>query len=213
MTDLQEFLSKLHENLIILREREAKFSTNASLDLINQIHDYETAIVLTQTAIKEEISKAELLERLKSLAISEVLVQSLEKRTVKDKQKLEIIDKLNSLLVQNQQNFASLISLIGPQEKQVKVETLEIARKSKEEFYNYFDEHRIYLDKDLCIQIEGFYQILESAWNDYYLSQVYDHTVDFEAAARMNRGFNTVTEKIPKLRQEIELEFHRLVMR
>jgi hypothetical protein len=106
MTDLQEFLSKLHENLIILREREAKFSTNASLDLINQIHDYETAIVLTQTAIKGEISKAELLERLKSLAISEVLVQSLEKRTVKDKQKLEIIDKLNSLLVQNQQNFA-----------------------------------------------------------------------------------------------------------
>jgi len=35
------FLHKLHENLNILREREAKYAGNAPLDLLNQIDDHK----------------------------------------------------------------------------------------------------------------------------------------------------------------------------
>lgn len=36
MADYESFLSKLHENLNILREREAKYGGNAPLELLNQ---------------------------------------------------------------------------------------------------------------------------------------------------------------------------------
>jgi hypothetical protein len=38
----QAFLLKLQQNLIILREREAKYGNNAPLELLNQIGDHQS---------------------------------------------------------------------------------------------------------------------------------------------------------------------------
>jgi hypothetical protein len=69
MADLQTFLQKLHKNLNILREREAKYGGNAPLDLLSQIDDHNTAITLTEQVLAGELSQAEWHEALKPLLV------------------------------------------------------------------------------------------------------------------------------------------------
>lgn len=59
LTDYQAFLLKLHRNLNILREREAKYGGNAPLELLNQIEDHQQAIALTKQALEGEITEVE----------------------------------------------------------------------------------------------------------------------------------------------------------
>ncbi|MCQ3973981.1 MAG: hypothetical protein DPW09_11090 [Anaerolineae bacterium] len=70
MIDLKASLGKLHKNINILKEREAKFGGNPPLDLLNQIQDHENAIALTEHAIRGEISETEWREALKPLLVS-----------------------------------------------------------------------------------------------------------------------------------------------
>jgi len=46
---------------------------------------------------------------------------------------------------------------------------------------------------------------------DYVLSQAYNHTVDYEAFMHMRRGFDTITDEIPKLRRVIEQEIREML--
>ncbi len=46
MADLKTYLLKLHKNLNILKEREAKRGSDAPLALLNQIEDHQSAIDL-----------------------------------------------------------------------------------------------------------------------------------------------------------------------
>lgn len=70
MTDYQAFLTKLHQNLNTLREREAKYADNAPLELLNQIGDHKEAIALTEQALTGDLGEAEWQERLQPLLIS-----------------------------------------------------------------------------------------------------------------------------------------------
>ncbi len=69
MTDRQVFLLKLHKNLNTLRQREAKYAGNAPPELLNQIEDYEQAIVLTEQAQRGELSEEEWQEKVASLNV------------------------------------------------------------------------------------------------------------------------------------------------
>jgi hypothetical protein len=46
VADFKAVLTKLQQNLNILREREAKYGGNAPLELLNQIDYHKSAIVL-----------------------------------------------------------------------------------------------------------------------------------------------------------------------
>jgi hypothetical protein len=70
MTDLNSFLVKLHENLNILREREAKYAGNAPLELLNQINDHQEAIVLTEQRQRGELSEIAWQEALRPLLVA-----------------------------------------------------------------------------------------------------------------------------------------------
>ena len=70
MTDPKATLLKLNQNLNILQEREAKYASNAPLDLLNQIDDHRQAIDLTRQAITGELDEAEWQESLKPLLLA-----------------------------------------------------------------------------------------------------------------------------------------------
>lgn len=70
MNDLQAFWQRLHQNLNILREREAKYGGNAPLELLNQIEDHEKAIFLTRQRLDSLISEADWREALKPLLLA-----------------------------------------------------------------------------------------------------------------------------------------------
>ena len=68
--ELQKLLASLYRNLNTLRAREARFSGNAPLDLLNQIKDHETAIELIEARLAGEISDEALEAGLQPLALS-----------------------------------------------------------------------------------------------------------------------------------------------
>ncbi|MBE7468996.1 MAG: ATP-binding protein [Anaerolineales bacterium] len=72
MTDIEAFLIKLHQNLNILREREAKYVGDAPLTLLNQIEDHQTAIMLTEQLRRGELSETDWLEALHILNTSTI---------------------------------------------------------------------------------------------------------------------------------------------
>ncbi len=55
----QAVLIKLHENLNILQERQAKYAGDEPLALINQLSDHQAAIILTEQLIAGELTEAE----------------------------------------------------------------------------------------------------------------------------------------------------------
>jgi formylglycine-generating enzyme required for sulfatase activity len=70
MTDYKTLLTKLHQNLNILREREPKFGVNAPLELLNQINDHHEAITLTEQPNSGHISEIEWREALRPLLVA-----------------------------------------------------------------------------------------------------------------------------------------------
>ncbi|NJN95806.1 MAG: hypothetical protein HC875_17735 [Anaerolineales bacterium] len=70
MTHYQTFLTKLTQNLALLREREAKYGGSAPLELLNQIADHQDAITLTEQAIGGNLTDAEWREALQPLLIA-----------------------------------------------------------------------------------------------------------------------------------------------
>lgn len=69
-TDFKAFLSKLHQNLNTLREREAKYNGNAPLELLNQMEDHQQAITLTEQASAGNLSETEWEESLRPLLVA-----------------------------------------------------------------------------------------------------------------------------------------------
>ena len=69
-TKLKRYLKILYKDLNILQEREAKYSGNAPVDLLNQIEDHQTAIALVEARLAGAISNEQLFEQLAPLNIS-----------------------------------------------------------------------------------------------------------------------------------------------
>lgn len=69
-TKLKRYLKRLHQDLNILREREAKFGGNAPLELLNQIDDHQTAITLVESRLAGDLSDEQLFEQLDTLNIN-----------------------------------------------------------------------------------------------------------------------------------------------
>ncbi len=63
-------LKKLHENLNILQEQQAKYAGNEPPDLTNQISDHQAAIDLTEQVIDSELSEAEWHEAMRPLLVN-----------------------------------------------------------------------------------------------------------------------------------------------
>ena len=70
MTDFQSLLAKLHQNMNILQEREAKHGGNAPVELLNQISDHQEAIALTEQARRGELGEVDWREALKPLLVA-----------------------------------------------------------------------------------------------------------------------------------------------
>lgn len=70
LANLQTFTAQLQKELNILKEREAKYGGDVPLKLLHQISDYEAAITLTSEAIKGDLGKTDLEQKLQPLLLS-----------------------------------------------------------------------------------------------------------------------------------------------
>ncbi|MCG3210961.1 MAG: hypothetical protein FOGNACKC_04597 [Anaerolineae bacterium] len=70
MAAFKQTLSRLTENLQILREREAKYAGNAPIDLLNQIEDHHRAIKLTEQARVGQLPEFDWRDQLRPLLVN-----------------------------------------------------------------------------------------------------------------------------------------------
>jgi hypothetical protein len=81
MTTLQELWQQTHENLNVLREREARYGGSAPLDLLNEIGDHLQAIELIKQVLSTEVTETALQElkaALRPLLLNPRYVQQLD---------------------------------------------------------------------------------------------------------------------------------------
>ncbi len=71
MTDPKTFLQRTYQNLLILKEREAKYGGNTPLELLNQIEDHEKAIFLTRQRLDGLLNDDDWRESLAPLILSD----------------------------------------------------------------------------------------------------------------------------------------------
>jgi tetratricopeptide (TPR) repeat protein len=70
MTDLSPILTRLHQNLAALREREAKYGSGlAPVELQNQLDDHIDAIALTEQAMRGQLSETDWRDRMRPLLV------------------------------------------------------------------------------------------------------------------------------------------------
>jgi hypothetical protein len=70
LKEKERILEKIKRNLAILKRQEVEYAGNAPLGLINEIDDFEAAVVLTEQVIRDEITEAEWQKKLQSVFIS-----------------------------------------------------------------------------------------------------------------------------------------------
>jgi hypothetical protein len=75
LTDFKNTLLKLNTNLHTLQRREAKYSGDVPVALLNQISDHQQAIALTEQTIACDLTEAEWREALRPLNIDHTLVE------------------------------------------------------------------------------------------------------------------------------------------
>ena len=88
----------------------------------------------------------------------------------------------------------------------------KIAAKDAWNFIMYHDENRIFFSSDVCNLIEEIYKTYRKAWIDFTVYAESNlpsiHSIDRK---RQNEAFEVVKEKMPKLRERLEVEFRTLL--
>ena len=87
-------------------------------------------------------------------------------------------------------------------------EIIETASKYGREFFDYFQENRIYLDADLCKQIDTLNAVFRRAWSDFVPMGDEDYMAKGSQHLKVWAEFK---EMIPPLREEIENRFRKLL--
>lgn len=127
-------------------------------------------------------------------------------------ERAKIIAELYGLLVDAQRELGLLIGLMTPQGAQTAEKTLGAVREKGDLFVDYLNRHLIFLPESLGRTLNAFRDLYARTWIDYKLSVIHGGAEDAESFAYMKRGFDTITERIPELKREIESEFRRMLV-
>jgi hypothetical protein len=130
----------------------------------------------------------------------------------------DVIAELYKRLAQIQSNLRSFAHAIDSDTlNYTKGEKDKAAAESVEAFWDYFQEHRIYLPKTLGERIEQFYQQSTSAYVNLSLADLSQFASDIEPDQEKYREKNLaeasriLADKISPVRDDIEQELRKLL--
>jgi hypothetical protein len=118
----------------------------------------------------------------------------------------EVIAELHKRLVQVER---SLPSMESSEEKKSKT-----AIDNANEFWSYFEEHRIYLSADFCARITKLHETFQEAYTELVTSPTVITSKHGSSAFDLLTQFTAlyqIREEIPQLRQEIEDDFRKML--
>ena len=128
--------------------------------------------------------------------------------------RFEIIAELYKLLVKaswEAESFTSPMEWAGEPNKR---EKYILATNAVAEYFRFFDQHRIYISRELCDQLEEFAIKIRSpiielgVW--IHIDYVADQNIE-QKIKSWNSASEFIIKEAPKLRQAIEFEFRTLL--
>jgi len=123
-----------------------------------------------------------------------------------------VIDRLHELLVSALKSYAELTSLLEWSEMGTKQDRAKAFINQYNEFVDYYQIHRIYLEENLCLRFDNLIRELHSNFVKFQVFVLQDEkgTSD-EYIKTWQECWNASSKVIPELRLELEQEFRKLL--
>jgi hypothetical protein len=124
--------------------------------------------------------------------------------------RVDVVNRLYGKLVRAERAFSSWIHPLQEAGDLPPEEKAKKAVGAANEFIDYFLEHRIWLDPDLCVQIMAFADQLRDASATFNLK---DHMTPLRGpdTKLWLAAWGKVNDEIPPIRERIEAEFRQLL--
>jgi DNA phosphorothioation-dependent restriction protein DptG len=126
----------------------------------------------------------------------------------------EIISELYSKLDEAHRALRSFMNPIQWVNDLPTSEKEEIAEKGTNDLIRYYSPNKIWLPEDTCALIEEIIKQIHDAWHTYQVYAKNWSSTSQEARPDTKKwitSFEIVSEKIPVIRKELEIEFRKLL--
>lgn len=125
--------------------------------------------------------------------------------------RMEVIAELYRQLVHAERAFSSWVHPLQMAGEPSKEEKGQAAVEAANRFRSYFLEHRIYLEPGLCDEIAAFDRTLYETYVDLTTYDPDDPRETRDHLDAWRTSWNTVSSRVPELRQSIENRFRELL--
>jgi hypothetical protein len=129
--------------------------------------------------------------------------------TLHDK-RAEVIAELYLRLARAERSLKIAAMLVAQNNTQ-QFEKLTSALDNTKAFFSYFEEHRLYIPRKLAGRLQQLTQTFVDVNKGLYFSQPNDKTEYDDAWKNFQQAISTLTDEIPKAKEEIEEDFAQLL--
>jgi hypothetical protein len=126
----------------------------------------------------------------------------------------EIIAELYSRLTDAVSATASFLSVVGSEGEPGRAEKSKVAMEKIVDFFTYFDRRRIFLNEELCKQIDDFVDKIRGPAIDFsmYLDEPeFDPPTSREKSKALISAWKSIETNVPKAKKSLEEEFRKLL--
>ncbi|WP_034893237.1 hypothetical protein [Gillisia sp. Hel_I_29] len=171
---------------------------------------YELQLQNQANAYKNELDQS--LEKFKN-----ELQLLFEKANKLHSKRLDRIEKIYEMLIDFQNDMTWLVSgrlITGMTPEEVKEEEFQRAvqaEKAGAKLFDYYSKHKLYFNNETCSILDEIIKLLRDSHIDFSFKYIFGTgSAEFEID-RIKKVTETVREKVPKVRKELEENFRKII--
>lgn len=120
-----------------------------------------------------------------------------------------VIRDLYNKLVEFELNMINLTSYVQPDNEEEQRKIFEKAKKAAIDYEDFQKKNRIFFKKEVCKILDDIDSKGREAWVKWHLSQREEHYP--QQIDNWTQAYETVSDKVPKLREKLENEFREIL--
>lgn len=149
------------------------------------------------------------LEKFKSDLQKEALTHQIRYETM-HAERAQVTKNLYAKLTMTHRDLGSLMSMFQAAGDISQVEKTKKAAESANEFTDYFEQNKIFLDKKLASKIEVLSKTFRSAWIKYDTHKMLNNHSN-ESMKYWEDSWDIINKRVPEIKQEIEHDFRAII--
>lgn len=125
-------------------------------------------------------------------------------------ERAEVIKELYKKMSKVHRSFGSFMSPLQLTGEPTEEEKGKLAAQHANEFTEYYEENRIFIEEDLAEDIDQLSKTLRSAWLKFRTSRAVKNESN-EHIKYWDDAWKIIDEEVPKLKKEIEKKFRKIL--